>query len=69
MKIKDTGKGVSDERLKFLFTPFAELKKKQSMQSVVDYGIGLGLSCSKEIANAIGGDVQILNNTAGNTIF
>jgi C4-dicarboxylate-specific signal transduction histidine kinase len=40
-----------------LFVPFAELRKKQSMQSVVDYGIGLGLSCSKEIANAIGGDV------------
>lgn len=39
------------------------------MQNVVDYGIGLGLSCAKEIVNAIEGDVQILNHKAGDTIF
>ena len=39
------------------------------MQSVVDYGIGMGLSCSKEISNAIGGDIKILSNAPGNTVF
>ena len=33
------------------------MKKKQSRILVEDYGIGLGLSNSKEIANQIGGDV------------
>ena len=39
------------------------------MQNVVDYGIGMGLSCSKEISNALGGNVKILSNTSGNTVF
>ena len=36
---------------------------------VEDYGIGLGLSNSKEIANHIGGDVTFVSSNAENTIF
>lgn len=36
---------------------------------VEDYGIGLGLSNSKEIANHIGGDVSLVVSNSEFTIF
>ena len=39
------------------------------MESVVDYGIGMGLSSSKQISKVMGGNVQVLSSSAGNTIF
>ena len=44
--IEDSGKGIEEERIKYIFRPFSELKDKQSLKDVVDYGIGIGLSCS-----------------------
>ncbi len=61
-KIEDSGKGIEEERIKFLFKPFAELNYKQSLQDVVDYGLGIGLSCAKEISNALGGDTILLKS-------
>jgi C4-dicarboxylate-specific signal transduction histidine kinase len=46
--------------LKYLFRPFGELRDKQNMHDVVDYGIGIGLSCSFEIAQKMGGLVSLL---------
>jgi hypothetical protein len=39
-----------------MFQPFGELKKKQCLLKVKDYGIGIGLSNSREIARFIDGD-------------
>ncbi len=61
-KIEDSGKGIEEERIKFLFKPFAELNYKQCLQDVVDYGLGIGLSCAKEISNALGGDTVLLKS-------
>lgn len=36
---------------------------------VEDYGIGLGLSNSKEMANHIGGDVTLISTNVEYTIF
>lgn len=41
---------------------FGELNQKQSIQKVKDKGIGVGLTCSKVIANAMGGDLVIVEN-------
>ena len=41
---------------------FGELRKMQNRMLVEDYGIGLGLSNSKEIANHIGGDVALISS-------
>lgn len=35
----------------------------------MDYGIGMGLSCSKEIAKAMGGDVTLISSAKGSTLF
>lgn len=61
-EIIDTGIGISKERQKMLFKPFLELKLRQNMTNVKDNNIGLGLSCAKDIAKQLGGDVVINNS-------
>jgi hypothetical protein len=41
---------------------FGELNKKKSIHLVKDKNIGVGLTCSKVIAKAMGGDLKILEN-------
>ena len=48
-KIKDTGNGIEQDRIQYMFVLFGELRKKQELQKVKDLGIGVGLSCSKEL--------------------
>jgi signal transduction histidine kinase len=68
-RIKDTGKGISHNRIEFLFMAFGELRKKQNRMLVEDYGLGLGLSNAKEIANHIGGDVTLASSDSKFTLF
>jgi K+-sensing histidine kinase KdpD len=49
-KITDTGKGIEQDRIQFMFVLFGELRKKQELRKVKDLGIGVGLSCSKELS-------------------
>ena len=67
--MKDTGKGIENDRMKYLFKTFGELSNKHFMKKVVDYGIGVGLSCSKELSLAIKGDVHLVSSKKGQTIF
>ena len=53
--ITDTGYGILNERIPFLFEVFAEIKQKQSMKHVKDRGIGVGLSCSKILTEFLKG--------------
>ena len=41
---------------------FGELQQKQSIRKVKDKGIGVGLTCSKVISNAMNGDLIIVEN-------
>ena len=50
-----------------MFEVFAELKQKQSMRFVKDKGIGVGLSCSKILTEALGGSIRIVNSLEGLT--
>jgi K+-sensing histidine kinase KdpD len=61
-QVRDSGKGIEEERQKFLFSSFSELMKFQSIEKVKDYGIGIGLSNSRELARKIGGDVILLKS-------
>ena len=35
------------------------------MKDVVDYSIGTGLSCARQLSKAIGGDVQLISTSKG----
>jgi hypothetical protein len=37
---------IDEERIQFIFILFGELRKRQSITKVKDYGIGVGLNCS-----------------------
>ena len=63
--VTDFGIGISKERLKYLFKPFRELRKKQSMSKVKDNSIGIGLSCSKLIIQAMKGSIKVLDSKPG----
>jgi len=70
--ITDDGKGIKKERLPYLFKVFGELKHNleiQNDQDIKDNGIGVGLSCSKIIANALGGDVNFVPNELEKTML
>ena len=67
--MKDTGKGIENDRIKYLFKTYGELSDKQLMKHVVDYGIGLGLSSSRKLSKALGGDTQLISTKNGQSIF
>ena len=52
-----------------MFEAFGELKKKQCLKKVKDYGIGIGLSNSWELARFIDGDVKLFRSQIGYTEF
>jgi signal transduction histidine kinase len=58
--IKDTGLGIAIDRIPYMFQAFGELKQKQSMRFVKDKGIGVGLSCSKILTEALEGQICIV---------
>ena len=68
-RIKDTGKGIGQGRIEYLFLTFGELRKKQNRLLVEDYGLGLGLSNSKEIAKHLRGDVRLVSSDLECTVF
>ncbi len=60
--VQDTGCGIPDDRLGLLFEPFAQADNSTTRKFG---GTGLGLSISKELAEHLGGTIQVtsvLNN-------
>ena len=56
IRVSDDGPGVSAEYRKRLFEPFDRCGRESSTSP----GVGLGLSLSRELANAMGGDLEYL---------
>ena len=61
----DQGPGISEEKQKYLFKPFLELKDNKNWEGSDSNSIGIGLSCSKTIANAIKGDIFVMESEVG----
>lgn len=52
-----------------LFVPFKELKMNQNFTYLKDYNTGMGLACSKTIAQVMNGKIKIKHSEPGLTIF
>jgi two-component system, LuxR family, sensor kinase FixL len=58
--VADTGSGVAPEMMSQLFQPFVTNKR---------HGMGVGLSISRTIIEAHGGQISVEPNPVGGTIF
>lgn len=64
--IKDTGIGISKDFLAHIFDPF-EREKNTTFSGV--YGTGLGLTIAKNIAEMMGGNIEVKSTVGKGSIF
>ena len=62
VKIEDDGHGISEENLSRIFEPFYTTK-------AASRGTGLGLSLSKQIALALGGEIEVSSQLGNGTVM
>jgi signal transduction histidine kinase len=54
--VADTGRGIPEDRLAFIFEPFTQVDASHSR---VGQGTGLGLAISRDLARGMGGDLTV----------
>ena len=62
IRISDRGAGIPDDRLDFVFEPFARLEESRSSETG---GTGLGLAIARSIVRSHGGDITLRNRGGG----
>lgn len=65
LSVTDTGNGISQEQLDRLFTPFDRL----GMENSGIEGTGIGLTISKQLVEAMGGEVKCKSTVGSGTTF
>lgn len=64
VKIADTGEGISEETLKYMFEPYFQGDSSHSQQ-----GLGLGLSIAKRIVELCGGTITVQSKISVGSTF
>lgn len=64
--IRDSGIGISQDFLEHIFDPFE--RENNTTQSQV-FGVGLGLTIAKNIANRMGGDIEVSSTLGKGSTF
>jgi PAS domain S-box-containing protein len=62
-RVKDTGRGISEDEVSEIFSPFKQSKKQFSK------GTGLGLSISQHLANLLEGDLTVTSELGVGSTF
>ncbi|WP_185957476.1 ATP-binding protein [Saccharicrinis carchari] len=63
--VSDTGRGIPDHQKQIIFEPFVKIHNDQTL---ANSGVGLGLSISKKIMGAFGGDIWV-ETLSNETVF
>jgi signal transduction histidine kinase len=66
VRVRDTGVGMPRERLEEIFEPFVQLGTELSHPAA---GTGLGLTISRELARAMGGDLTVTSTVGSGSTF
>ena len=66
LKVIDTGVGMDQTQISQLFTPFTKIMSNRHLNRE---GVGLGLTISKNLANALGGDITVESQVNKGSIF
>lgn len=64
--VKDTGIGIPREKLDTIFEKFSQI---DSIYQRKHSGIGLGLAITKELVNAMGGDIDVSSELGQGSVF
>ena len=64
--VRDTGPGISAERLPAIFEPFVQGDRKLNRPHE---GVGLGLAISRDLARGMGGDVTVQSLVGEGSVF
>ena len=62
--VKDTGKGISEENIDFIFNKFGKLEKNSDT-----LGLGLGLFITKNLVNILGGNISVTSELGKGSEF
>ena len=66
VRVRDTGPGIPEEKTEQIFEPFVQLREPGSVPSG---GTGLGLAISRDLARAMGGDVNVKSSLGIGSVF
>jgi PAS domain S-box-containing protein len=68
LRVADTGRGISPEKLENIFDPFVQVRDSQ-VRDPSRQGVGLGLAISRELARAMGGDLAVRSRVGEGSTF
>ena len=66
IRVRDTGVGIPEDGLEAIFSPFTQLGRTFSRPGS---GVGLGLAISRELARAMGGDLDVRSTLGAGSTF
>ncbi|MEW5917437.1 MAG: HAMP domain-containing sensor histidine kinase, partial [Gemmatimonadota bacterium] len=66
IQVADTGAGIPADKLESIFEPFVQVNRTLS---TMNDGVGLGLSISRDLARAMGGDLTVASTMGVGSIF
>ena len=64
-EVEDTGEGITASELHKLFVPFVQTESGENAKT----GTGLGLPISEQLAQLMGGDIQVSSRVRQGTVF
>jgi signal transduction histidine kinase/type II secretory pathway pseudopilin PulG len=66
IRVRDTGMGIPEDRLRSIFEPFVQAGRALNR---THEGVGLGLAISRDLARAMGGDITVESEVGRGSVF
>ncbi|MFN5048519.1 ATP-binding protein [Roseateles sp.] len=67
--VRDTGEGIPADQMERIFAPFEQAERSYRLESPRPEGTGLGLTISRELARAMGGDLRCSSQPGQGSVF